>query len=68
MKSRKSVRFDELSLHDFHLKQQEKQEKKSTGDAMTAGSMKDFRLFVEAFPRALNVKVELKRKRDFGSH
>ena len=62
----KKVRFDEVSMHDVHLKQCAVEHKAHLRDPMTCGTMEDFRIFVETFPKTLEMKVELKRYRDFG--
>ena len=62
----KKVRFDEVSMHDVHLKQCAGEHKVHLRDPMTCGTMEDFRTFVETFPKTLEMKVELKRYRDFG--
>ena len=62
----KKVRFDEVSLHHVHIKECAVERKVCLRDPMTSGTIEDFRTFVEAFPKALEMKVELKRCRDFG--
>ena len=62
----KKVRFDEVWLHDVRLKECPVEHKVCLRDPMTSGTIEDFRTFVEAFPKALEMKVELKRHHDFG--
>ena len=62
----KKVRFDEVWLHDVRLKECPVEHKVWLRDPMTCGTIEDFRTFVETFPKALEMKVELKRHHDFG--
>ena len=62
----KKMRFDGVSPDDGHLKQCTVEHKAHLRDPMTCGTMEDIRTFVETFPTTLEMKVELKRYRDFG--